>query len=131
MRRWLLGDRKIVRVYRGLWRVVASSVRSIGGRALPCSRSAAGRRRAARVLPWRKALSEQQIRCMQLQQELACAPQGGGGNSDDLARIDQQIAQTDRVFQGTQAAMEDAGCFESFFIFGRGLVRSPKCLKHE
>ncbi len=25
--------------------------------------------------------------------------------------------------------MEDAGCFESFFIFGRGLVRSPKCLK--
>jgi hypothetical protein len=25
--------------------------------------------------------------------------------------------------------MEDAGCFDSFFIFGRGLVRSPKCLK--
>ena len=24
--------------------------------------------------------------------------------------------------------MEDARCFESFFIFGRGLVRSPKCL---
>ena len=33
------------------------------------------------------------------------------------------------MFQGTRAAMEDAGCFESFFIFGRGLVRSPKCLK--
>ncbi len=45
-----------------------------------------------------------------------------------MARIDQQIAQADRVFQGTRAAMEDAGCFESFFIFGRGLVRSPKCL---
>ncbi|MET0381459.1 MAG: DUF2865 domain-containing protein, partial [Methyloceanibacter sp.] len=31
-------------------------------------------------------------------------------------------------FQGTQAAMEDAGCFDSFFIFGRGLVRNPKCI---
>jgi hypothetical protein len=25
--------------------------------------------------------------------------------------------------------MEDAGCFERFLFFGRGLVRSPKCLK--
>ncbi|MGZ8401674.1 MAG: DUF2865 domain-containing protein, partial [Methyloceanibacter sp.] len=55
--------------------------------------------------------------------------QGGGANREDLPGIDQQIAQADRVFQGTRAAMEDAGCFESFFIFGRGLVRSPKCLK--
>jgi hypothetical protein len=73
--------------------------------------------------------NEQQIRCMQLQQELVSASQGGGGSSDDVARLDQQIAQNDRVFQGTQAAMQDAGCFESFFIFGKALVRSPKCLK--
>ena len=66
---------------------------------------------------------------MQLQQDLAAAQGGGGANSGDLARIDQQIAAADRVFQGTQAAMEDAGCFQSFFIFGRGLVRSPQCLK--
>jgi pyruvate/2-oxoglutarate dehydrogenase complex dihydrolipoamide acyltransferase (E2) component len=65
---------------------------------------------------------------MQLQEDLASARGGGGANRDDLARIDQQIAQADRVLQGTRAAMEDAGCFESFFIFGRGLVRSPKCL---
>ena len=75
-----------------------------------------------------QAMSEQQLRCLQLQQELVAA-QGGGANRDDLARIEQQIAQADRVFQGTQAAMEDARCFESFFIFGRGLVRSPQCLK--
>ncbi len=75
-----------------------------------------------------QGLSDQQIRCMQLQQDLAAAQGGGGGSRDDLATIEQQIAQADRVFQGTQAAMEDAGCFESFFIFGRGLVRSPKCL---
>jgi pyruvate/2-oxoglutarate dehydrogenase complex dihydrolipoamide acyltransferase (E2) component len=65
---------------------------------------------------------------MQLQEDLAAARGGGGANREDVARIDQQIAQADRVFQGTRAAMEDAGCFESFFIFGRGLVRSPKCL---
>jgi hypothetical protein len=76
-----------------------------------------------------QGMSEQQMRCLQLQQDLAASQGGGGANRDDIARIEQQIAQADRVFQGTQAAMEDAGCFESFFIFGRGLVRSPKCLK--
>lgn len=77
-----------------------------------------------------QGLSENQVRCMQLQQDLIAAQGGGGGSSDrsELPRIDQQIAQADHVFQGTRAAMEDARCFESFFIFGRGLVRSPKCL---
>ena len=72
--------------------------------------------------------SDHQIRCMQLQQELASA-QGGGGR-EELPGIDKQIQGATRVYQGTQAAMEDAGCFErGFLIFGRGLVRSPKCLK--
>ena len=61
------------------------------------------------------AQSDQQVRCMQLQQELASA-QGGGTGREELPRIEQQIAQADRVFQGTQAAMEDAGCFESFCL---------------
>lgn len=76
-----------------------------------------------------QGMSEQQVRCLQLQQELVAAQGGGGANREELGRIEQQIAQADRVFQGTRASMEDAGCFESFFIFGRGLVRSPKCLK--
>jgi hypothetical protein len=71
--------------------------------------------------------SDHQIRCMQLQQELSSA-QGGG--REELPGIDKQIQGASRVYQGTQAAMEDAGCFErGFLIFGRGLVRSPKCLK--
>jgi Protein of unknown function (DUF2865) len=72
--------------------------------------------------------ADHQIRCMQLQQELASA-QGGGGR-EQLPGIDKQIQNASRVYQGTKAAMEDAGCFErGFLIFGRGLVRSPKCLK--
>ncbi len=120
------GAEPIVSVFRGLWRGVASSARPSGGSGLAmlvlCGAAIMGGDSLA------QGVSEQQIRCMQLQQELAAA-QGGGVNADELPRIDQQIAQADRVFQGTQAAMEDAGCFESFFIFGRGLVRSPKCLK--
>ena len=66
---------------------------------------------------------------MQLQQDLIAAQRGGGGGDRaQLPHIEQQIAQADRVFQGTRAEMENARCFESFFIFGRGLVRSPKCL---
>ena len=76
-----------------------------------------------------QGLSENQVRCMQLQQDLIAAQRGGGGGDrSELPRIDQQIAQADRVFQGSRAEMENARCFESFFIFGRGLVRSPKCL---
>jgi hypothetical protein len=115
-----------VSVHRNFRRLLAPSVRSIGGPRLAmlalCGAAMVGGSDLA------LAQSDQQIRCMQLQQDLVAA-QGGGANRDDVSRIDQQIAQADRVFQGTQAAMEDAGSFESFFIFGRGLVRSPKCLK--
>ena len=121
------GWEPIVSVYRDFWRVVASSVRPIAGARLAllalCGAGLAG----GAGLALAQGLSDRDIRCMQLQQDLAAA-RGGGGNREDVARIDQQIAQADRVFQGTRAAMEDAGCFESFFIFGRGLVRSPKCL---
>jgi hypothetical protein len=119
----------IVRICRDFWRVLASSVRPAAGSRLAvlalCGVGVVG----GAGLGLAQGLSEQQIRCMQLQQELAAAQGGGGASREDLGRIEQQIAQADRVFQGTKASMEDAGCFESFFIFGRGLVRSPKCLK--
>ena len=74
-----------------------------------------------------QAPREQQIRCMQLEQELTAARGGRGGA--DVGAIDEQIQHFDRIHKGTRAAMEDAGCFERFLFFGRGLVRSPKCLK--
>jgi hypothetical protein len=74
-----------------------------------------------------EGMSDQQIRCMQLQQELAAAS-GGGAGGEELGRLQQEIAQQDRIYQGTQASMEDAGCYERLFIFGRALKRNPKCL---
>ena len=114
------GSETIVTVSRHLRRVRASSVRSIGrlgALALLCLMLSSGA----------MAQSEQDIRCMQLQQELAAA-QGGGAGGADLARLQQDIAEQDRIYQGTQAAMDDAGCYERMFIFGRSLKRTPKCL---
>jgi len=122
------GSELIVSVYRGFWRVVKSA-RLAGGPRLAMLALCAAAVMGGDSLVLAQGLSEQQVRCLQLQQEFASAQGGGGANREDLGRIEQQIAQADRVFQGTRAAMEDAGCFESFFIFGRGLVRSPKCLK--
>ncbi len=121
------GWEPILSVYRDFWRVVASSVRPIGGPRLALVALCGAGLVGGAGLGLAQGLSDREIRCMQLEQDLAAA-RGGGGNREDVARIDQQIAQADRVFQGTRASMEDAGCFESFFIFGRGLVRSPKCL---
>src|SRR3989304_808439 len=108
------GLEPIVSVCRDFCRVLASSVRPTAGPRLAvlalCGVGVVG----GAGLGLAQGLSEQQIRCLQLQQDLAAA-QGGGGNREDLGRIEQQIAQADRVFQGTRAAMDDAGCFEGFF----------------
>ncbi len=114
--------------HRDLWRHAASFLRpfgrpGFGALALGCAALVAGDGTSL------AQVSEQQVRCMQLQQELAAAQGGGGASGEELRDIEGRIAQADRVYQGTQAAMEDAGCFDSFFIFGRGLVRSPKCLR--
>src|SRR6188508_1037208 len=129
MRRWALGSgTNFVSGKRNFRRLIASPLRTIGRPRLVALVLCGTALTAGGDLAL--AQTDQQIRCMQLQQDLTAAQGGGGGaNSADLARIDQQIAAADRVFQGTQAAMDDAGCFQSFFIFGRGLVRNPQCLK--
>ncbi len=74
-------------------------------------------------------MSEKQIRCMQLQHDLATARGGGGAAGEQLRRLRQEIAEQDRIYQGTQASMDNAGCYERLFIFGRALKRTPRCLK--
>lgn len=112
-------------VNRHLRRVFASSVRSIG-RPGVVALALIGLAASGGALA--QGVSDQQIRCMQLQQELAAAS-GGGGGGEELGRLQQEISQQDRIYQGTQASMEDAGCYERLFIFGRALKRNPKCLK--
>jgi hypothetical protein len=118
----------IVSVHRHFRRIFASSARPVGWRPLAALAVMGVATAAGAALAYAQGMSEQQMRCMQLQQELAAVRGGGGPGREEVGRIDQQIAQADRVFQGTQAAMDDAGCFERLFIFGRALVRSPKCL---
>ena len=108
--------------YRHLRRGIASFARSIGRPAVLALATLAVSGSALAQGP-----TEQQIRCMQLEQELAAA-RGGGGAGAELGQLEGQIAQQDRIYQGTQAAMEDAGCFERLLIFGRALKRTPKCL---
>src|SRR3972149_5882151 len=94
------GLEPIVSVCRDFWRVLASSVRPAAGPRLAvlalCGVGVVG----GAGLGLAQGVSEQQIRCMQLQQELAAAQGGGGTSREDLGRIEQQIAQADRVFQG-------------------------------
>ncbi|MFD0986842.1 DUF2865 domain-containing protein [Methyloligella solikamskensis] len=81
----------------------------------------------AGVVAVAQPMNDHELRCMQLQQELQSARTGGGGRGE-LPRLDQEIASLQRVYRGTESAMENSGCFENFFIFGRGVVRSPRCL---
>ena len=48
---------------------------------------------------------------------------------DQLPKIDAEIRKYDRVYQQSRRQVERGGCYQSNFIFGRSLVRSPKCLR--
>lgn len=80
----------------------------------------------------RPVLTPQQQRCMQLERELANDWMRGQQGQSQLPQIEQEIAQWDRVYQQSQAQAERSGCYENVFIFGRALVRTPRCLQlHE
>lgn len=117
-----------MRVHRGFGRILASRVQL---RAPARARVSAGL--AALTLGCLAmtgssfAQSEQDIRCMQLQQELDAA-QGGGVNQPELAGLNQQIAQVTQVYRAAKSEMDNAGCYERMLIFGRALKRTPRCL---
>lgn len=75
-------------------------------------------------------LSAHQLRCLQLEQELAndwTRHQRGG--EDPLPKIDAEIRKYDRIYQTNRSKAERSGCYQSMFIFGRSLVRTPRCMR--
>lgn len=66
---------------------------------------------------------------MQLEQELANDWVRGQQGDDRLPDIEAEIQKYDRIYQSTRAKAEREDCYQSLFIFGRSLVRTPKCLK--
>lgn len=66
---------------------------------------------------------------MQLEQELAndWTSRQQGGNR--LPQIDAEIRKYEGIYQSTQARAENEDCYQSMFIFGRSLVRTPRCMK--
>lgn len=66
---------------------------------------------------------------MQLEQELANDWVWRQQGRNDGPKLEQEIRKYDRIFQSTQAKAERSRCYQSNFIFGRSLVRTPKCLR--
>ncbi len=77
---------------------------------------------------YRPALSPQQQRCIELEQRLANDWTRGQQSQSQLPQIEAEIRKQDQIYQSTQAQAERTGCYESVFIFGRALVRTPRCI---
>ncbi len=73
--------------------------------------------------------SSQELRCLQLEQELANDWVRRQQSLNDGPGIDKKIRKYDRIFQTSQAKANRSGCYQRNFIFGRSLIRTPKCLR--
>ncbi len=78
----------------------------------------------------RRQLSPHQLRCMKLENELANDwLKDQNPQKDQRKQIEAEIRKYDRIFQRTQAKAERSRCYQNVFIFGRSLVRTPRCIK--
>lgn len=73
--------------------------------------------------------SSQDLRCAQLEHELANEWVTRQQGQDNGVRLEAEIRKYDRIFQQSQAQAEQQGCYRSNFIFGRSLVRTPRCMR--
>lgn len=82
-----------------------------------------------RAYPAARQRSPQELRCAQLEHELAneWVVQRQGG--DNGRNVEAEIRKFDNIFQRSQAQAERSGCYRSNFIFGRSLVRTPRCIR--
>ena len=85
------------------------------------------RQEQSQTQPPANRLSEQQRYCLQLEQKLANDWVRADQGQNDLPRIDEEIRKYNRELRNSQAAAERADCYQSLFIFGRSLRRTPRC----
>jgi len=74
-------------------------------------------------------LSSRERTCFDLEQELANDWARGGDSQSEISRIQQDISKYNRIFQNSRSELNRTGCYESAFIFGRSLLRTPRCLQ--
>jgi hypothetical protein len=70
-------------------------------------------------------LSQHEMNCRNLEQQLS--GDWGRHGQDQLPRLEEEIRQSEHVFQKAQYDIEQANCYEDMFIFGRSLKHTPKC----
>jgi hypothetical protein len=66
--------------------------------------------------------------CQELEQQLANDWTRNGDAQSELPRIQEEIRRYNQVYRSTQSEADRTGCYESTFIFGRSLRRTPRCL---
>lgn len=68
-------------------------------------------------------------RCQDLERQLVSDWQVGNNPAAAVARLDQQLAEADRVFRRAQSEADRRECYEDMFIFGRSLKRTRECVQ--
>jgi hypothetical protein len=85
-----------------------------------------GQQQNGQPAPNGQPVSQHEMRCRALEQQLSGDWSRGQGQ-DQLPRLEEDIRQSERVFQKAQYDIEQANCYEDMFIFGRSLKHTPKC----
>ena len=111
--------------------LAAVSLAWLGGSALTAQTALAQRFDSQQQQPsYQRQHTPQQLRCIQLENELANNwLKDQNPQRDTTRQLRAQVRKFDRIFQTTQAQANRAGCYENVFIFGRALKRTPKCIR--
>jgi cell division protein FtsB len=70
-----------------------------------------------------------QERCQELERQLVSDWQLSNNPANATARLDQQLADYERVYRRAQAEADRRDCYEDMFIFGRSLRRTRECVQ--
>jgi Protein of unknown function (DUF2865) len=75
-----------------------------------------------------QVMSQRQLYCRQLEQQLANEGRQQQNVRDSLPRIDAEISRADRAFQQGQAQAERLECFD-YFLFSKDWRQTPRCVR--